>query len=177
MRLSTLARAFHYNETYLSRMLQNYMGMSFTEIVRGIKMTRAEEYLSTSTLRIHDISALVGYDSVDHFSRTFKSTHNMSPQAYRRLTTKRGLRTELNRPKFAIMNPELAMTLPKYQIASGATDILAHIMERYFTSSTDERIILRIKLIRKDVVLPDLFVYAGLCGGEERVRSHRKYDL
>ena len=74
-------------------MLQNYMGMSFTEIVRGIKMTRAEEYLSTSTLRIHDISALVGYDSVDHFSRTFKSTHNMSPQAYRRLTTKRGLRT------------------------------------------------------------------------------------
>ena len=35
----------------------------------------------------------VGYDSVDHFSRTFKSTHNMSPQAYRRLTTKRGLRT------------------------------------------------------------------------------------
>ena len=51
--------------------------------------------------------------------------------------TKRGLRSELNRPKFAIMNPELAMTLPKYQIASGATDILAHIMERYFTSSTD----------------------------------------
>lgn len=93
VRLSTLARAFHYNETYLSRMLQNYMGMSFTEIVRGIKMTRAEEYLSTSSLRIHDISALVGYDSVDHFSRTFKSTHNMSPQAYRRLTTKRGLRT------------------------------------------------------------------------------------
>ena len=47
--------------------------------------------------------------------------------------TKRGLRSELNRPKFAIMNPELAMTLPPYQIACGATDILAHIMERYFT--------------------------------------------
>ena len=47
--------------------------------------------------------------------------------------TKRGLRTELNRPRFAIMNPELAMTLPPYQIACGATDILAHIMERYFT--------------------------------------------
>ena len=48
--------------------------------------------------------------------------------------TKRGLRTELNRPKFAIMNPELPMTLPPYQIACGATDILAHIMERYFTN-------------------------------------------
>lgn len=92
VRLSTLAKTFHYNETYLSRMLQNYMGMSFTDIVRGIKMTRAEEYLSSSSLRIHEISALVGYDSVDHFSRTFKSTHNMSPQAYRRSTAKRGLR-------------------------------------------------------------------------------------
>ena len=51
--------------------------------------------------------------------------------------TKRGLRSELNRCKFAIMNPELAMTLPPYQIASGATDILAHIMERYFTSDAE----------------------------------------
>ena len=47
--------------------------------------------------------------------------------------TKRGMRNELNRPRFAIMDPELAFTLPPYQIACGATDILAHIMERYFT--------------------------------------------
>ena len=51
--------------------------------------------------------------------------------------TKRGLRSELNRPRFAAMNPELAMTLPSYQIACGATDILAHIMERYFTCETE----------------------------------------
>ena len=51
--------------------------------------------------------------------------------------TKRGVRSELNRCRFAIMNPELAMTLPPYQIASGATDILAHIMERYFTATPD----------------------------------------
>ena len=35
------------------------------------------------------------------------------------------------------MNPELTMTLPPYQIACGATDILAHIMERYFTNEPD----------------------------------------
>jgi len=50
---------------------------------------------------------------------------------------KRGLSTEFNRPVIAFMNPELAMTVPKYQIASGATDILAHIMERYFTCETE----------------------------------------
>ena len=50
---------------------------------------------------------------------------------------KLGLSTQFNRPKIAFMNPELAMTVPKYQIASGATDILAHIMERYFTCETE----------------------------------------
>ncbi|MBO6190494.1 MAG: iron-containing alcohol dehydrogenase [Alloprevotella sp.] len=39
------------------------------------------------------------------------------------------------RPKFALMNPELTFSLPAYQTAAGATDMLAHIMERYFTNT------------------------------------------
>ena len=46
---------------------------------------------------------------------------------------KRGCNSDYCRPKFAIMNPELTYTLPPYQTASGATDILMHTMERYFT--------------------------------------------
>lgn len=45
---------------------------------------------------------------------------------------KAGLSTDLNRPLFAILNPTLAATLPKYQIACGITDIMMHTMERYF---------------------------------------------
>lgn len=45
---------------------------------------------------------------------------------------KSGINTEFNRAKFAIMNPELAFTLPKYQLACGITDIMMHTMERYF---------------------------------------------
>jgi alcohol dehydrogenase YqhD (iron-dependent ADH family) len=44
-----------------------------------------------------------------------------------------GLNTELNRPRFAILNPELTYTVSAYQTACGAVDIMAHIMERYFT--------------------------------------------
>ncbi len=47
--------------------------------------------------------------------------------------TKKGVSTEFNRPKFAIMNPELTYTLSKYQTACGIVDIMAHTMERYFT--------------------------------------------
>jgi alcohol dehydrogenase len=48
---------------------------------------------------------------------------------------KRGFNSNYSRCKFAIMNPELTYTLPKYQTASGAVDILMHTMERYFTQS------------------------------------------
>ena len=48
------------------------------------------------------------------------------------LKLKRGLNTEYSRCKFAVMNPELTMSLPAYQTASGAVDILMHTLERYF---------------------------------------------
>lgn len=41
------------------------------------------------------------------------------------------------RPKFAVMNPELTLTLPPEQTAAGIADMMAHIMERYFSPSTD----------------------------------------
>ncbi len=47
---------------------------------------------------------------------------------------KRGYNSDLCRAKFAIMNPELTMTLPDYQTACGCTDIMMHTMERYFTN-------------------------------------------
>ena len=50
---------------------------------------------------------------------------------------KRGLGTEFHRPRFAVMNPELTFTLPRYQLACGVTDMMAHIMERYFTNTPD----------------------------------------
>ena len=48
---------------------------------------------------------------------------------------KRAVNSDLIYPRFSILNPELAFTLPKYQIACGVTDILAHLMERYFTNT------------------------------------------
>ena len=48
--------------------------------------------------------------------------------------------SELLRPRFSIMNPELTFTLPPYQTAAGIVDMMAHIMERYFTNTADTEI-------------------------------------
>ncbi len=50
---------------------------------------------------------------------------------------KRGAKGEALRPKFSIMNPELTQTLPAYQTACGITDIMAHLLERYFTDTKE----------------------------------------
>ena len=47
---------------------------------------------------------------------------------------KRGYSSDFARAKFAIMNPELTMSLPDYQTACGCADIMMHTMERYFTN-------------------------------------------
>lgn len=53
---------------------------------------------------------------------------------------KRGASGEALRPVFSILNPELTQTLPAYQTAAGATDIMAHVFERYFTNTKDVEI-------------------------------------
>lgn len=54
---------------------------------------------------------------------------------------KAGLRCpKLLRPKFAVMNPALTLTLPEWQTASGITDMMAHILERYLSNTEDVQI-------------------------------------
>lgn len=47
---------------------------------------------------------------------------------------KRAVNSELIYPRFSILNPELAFSLPRFQVACGVADIMAHLMERYFTN-------------------------------------------
>jgi alcohol dehydrogenase YqhD (iron-dependent ADH family) len=48
---------------------------------------------------------------------------------------KKGLHCHMVLPKFAILNPELTFSISAFQTACGAADIMAHVMERYFTQT------------------------------------------
>ncbi|MBQ9870084.1 MAG: iron-containing alcohol dehydrogenase [Ruminococcus sp.] len=50
---------------------------------------------------------------------------------------KRGTHSDFIRPKFSVLDPRLTFTLPAYQTACGATDIMAHVFERYFTNTKE----------------------------------------
>ena len=53
---------------------------------------------------------------------------------------KRGLNSPFHRPRFAILNPELTFTLPRYQVACGIVDIMMHTMDRYFNPVTTNQL-------------------------------------
>lgn len=82
--LSSLAEAFHFSETYLSKLICKKMNQSFTEVLRTLKMNHALEYLMNTSMKVSEISDAVGYDSVDHFSRTFRKVYGVPPQEYKK---------------------------------------------------------------------------------------------
>lgn len=81
--LQSLAEFFHYSESYLSRLIKNNSGRSFTSIITSLRMEKAEQLLTNTEMSVKTITTTVGYDSVDHFSRTFKKYFGQAPQQYR----------------------------------------------------------------------------------------------
>lgn len=82
--LQGLAQQFHFSEAHLSRRFKQNTGKGFSALIQELKMNRAAESLRNTTMKVGEISEMVGYDSVDHFSRSFKKHFGTSPLAYRK---------------------------------------------------------------------------------------------
>ena len=85
------------------------------------------------------------------------------------LNLKKGVGTELNRCKFAILNPELTYTVSKYQTACGIVDMMTHTLERYFTPLPKTDLTDRIaEGILKSIVIAGKKVITKPCDYEAR---------
>ena len=82
--LTELAERFHYSKPHLCTLIRQNTGVSFTELIKRIRMNVAVRYLLHTGLSVGEIAETVGYHSADHFSRVFRSAHGVSPQEYRR---------------------------------------------------------------------------------------------
>ena len=90
--LSELAEQFGYSKPHLCTLIKQNTGVSFTELLRQIRMSRAADYLLNTELPVFEIAEIVGYNSADHFSRVFRGSFHCSPQEYRRTHVKNGER-------------------------------------------------------------------------------------
>lgn len=81
--LQDLSTQFNYSIEHTSRLLKSEFGKTYAQIIRSIKISKAEELLMGTTLSIEDICYEVGYESLSSFQRLFKKTHGMTPGEYR----------------------------------------------------------------------------------------------
>lgn len=82
--LSSLAELFHYSEPHLCTLIKQNTGLTFTELVKKLRLSDAIDYLTNTSTKISEIAERVGYNSADHFSRVFRSVYKISPQEYRK---------------------------------------------------------------------------------------------
>lgn len=81
--LEDLSKHFHFSVPYLSKLIKNTTGHTFKEMIQTLKLNKAIELLSSTDLKICDISETIGYENDTHFIRTFKKIYGVSPNQYR----------------------------------------------------------------------------------------------
>ena len=81
--LEVIAQRLGISPNYLGGLFKKYVGKRFTEVLRSVRMKKAEELLLSGEDNIVDIAKAVGYDNISYFCTVFKKTHGISPMEYR----------------------------------------------------------------------------------------------
>ena len=81
--ISDLSKFFNYSERHISRLIKEYTGETFVELVRRLKMKKAGVMLKNPQITIEIVAESVGYSTLSHFYRTFKNYYGVTPIEYR----------------------------------------------------------------------------------------------
>ena len=81
--LGEIAAAFHYEPSYLGKQIRRYTGRRYTEIIRDLRLAEAKRLLRTTDLSIEKVGEQAGFNSLIHFSRSFRAAMGVPPSAYR----------------------------------------------------------------------------------------------
>ena len=90
LNLGDVAQQCYVSSWHLSKLLNQYTGRGFFEIVNIIRLGRARTLLEETGRKVQDISEEVGFQDVAHFSRIFKTYTGCSPKEYRERHTLSG---------------------------------------------------------------------------------------
>ena len=82
--LEALARRFPYSPAYISRLIKEHTGSSFTQLVLARRLERAAECLLSTRCSVADIAGMLGFADIAYFNRTFKEKYRCTPTAFRK---------------------------------------------------------------------------------------------
>lgn len=83
MTLSSLAKQFHVESSYFSRLFRQETGENVMLYIARTRIERAKEYIKEGQKSLTEIAFLTGYDDYTYFNRVFRKMTGMSPRDYR----------------------------------------------------------------------------------------------
>ncbi len=82
----SIASHFHFNSAYLNRIFKAHTGSTIHEFLIARRIVAAMEMLRSQNISVSDVAYKCGFQSLHHFTKSFKARTGMTPTAYRRLT-------------------------------------------------------------------------------------------
>jgi two-component system response regulator YesN len=81
--ISDVAKEIYLSPNYIRNIFKEKTGVTFLEYLTSFRMKKASEFLKDKSLRVHDVSNMVGYENVSYFCSVFTKTFGVSPNEYR----------------------------------------------------------------------------------------------
>ena len=78
-----IASALYFSPNYVRNIFKEQTGRTILDYLTEVRMNRAKELLRDRALRVRQVSAMVGYESVSYFCTVFARTFGRSPNDYR----------------------------------------------------------------------------------------------
>ncbi|CQR51525.1 response regulator [Paenibacillus riograndensis] len=81
--LAMVSNHVSFNYSYFSSAFKEYMGMSFSQYIKKLRLVKAKELLENSAYKVYEVSAKVGFENPKHFNKVFREAEGISPLEYR----------------------------------------------------------------------------------------------
>lgn len=83
IKISMFSDKYFLSREYLMKLFKQQFGFGIHEYVQKVRMDKAKELLDDSSLKIQDISEMLGYKDKNYFSKAFRNYYSVSPSEYR----------------------------------------------------------------------------------------------
>lgn len=81
--LEEMSESFGFSKDYFGKLFKSHMGVSFNSFYSAVKIEKAKSLLKTGNYKNYEISDMLGYSTVDYFSKIFKEMTGVTPTQFK----------------------------------------------------------------------------------------------
>ncbi|MCR8843558.1 ABC transporter substrate-binding protein [Paenibacillus sp. SC116] len=118
--LEEIAEALNYSVPHLSKQFKQRVGRSPIEYLIGVRIDKAQEWLTKSDATLQEVAAAVGYTDISYFTKSFKKHTGLTPGQFKAYV--KNIDKRLDRHKNPIASPIVERDRSNYNLNNNEND-------------------------------------------------------